>query len=207
MNNNYNNKFIFIGIQLIIILLCINIVTFINMNNQLTQLINQNNKIEKDDEIKVTISGDLIFKTEPQLTSAEIIYEEIGEVSNNNIYTNVIDNLTDYEKELICRIAQLEAGNQPLEGQRAVVEVILNRLIDDIQPSTVEKVLSQPNQFSTWYVRGRVGQEQINEMMFVIDEVYKNDPILSQDYVYFNSLTNPMMNNRIRLYDHWFGTQ
>ena len=94
-----------------------------------------------------------------------------------------------------------------MEGKRAVVEVILNRLMDPIWPSTIEGVLSAPNQFSTQYIRGRVSQDQIDQMMLVIDEVYVNEPVLPQEYVYFNSLTNPRINNPIKIQDHQFGTR
>ena len=42
-----------------------------------------------------------------------------------------------------------EAGNQSVEGKRAVIEVILNRVKTDVWPDTVELVLSQPRQFMT----------------------------------------------------------
>lgn len=47
---------------------------------------------------------------------------------------------------VICR----EAGNQSLEGQMAVGNVVLNRVADPVFPNTVEGVLAQKNQFSTY---------------------------------------------------------
>ena len=86
------------------------------------------------------------------------------------------------------------------------MEVILNRVESDVQPDTVEGVLSQPHQFSTWSGRNRVSEEHIEDMEEILDKVYTEEPVLSDNYVYFNSLSNPQMNNRIKIQDHWFGT-
>ncbi len=55
--------------------------------------------------------------------------------------------LTDQEREWLCRMAYSEAGNQEFDGQVAVVQVALNRLMHEKFPSDVESVLFQPNQF------------------------------------------------------------
>lgn len=55
--------------------------------------------------------------------------------------------LTDQERVWLCRMAYSEAGNQEFDGQVAVVQVALNRLIHERFPSDVESVLFQPNQF------------------------------------------------------------
>lgn len=46
-----------------------------------------------------------------------------------------------------------EARSEPLEGQRMVAEVILNRTTSSCYPSTVLKVVRSPSQFS-WVQRG-----------------------------------------------------
>ena len=48
------------------------------------------------------------------------------------------------------RVIYRESGNQSLEGQMAVGNVVLNRVADPIFPNTVEEVLAQKNQFSTY---------------------------------------------------------
>lgn len=131
--------------------------------------------------------------------------EEITET--NNIYTEVIDNLSEYDKELICRILYREAGGEEEEGQRAVVEVILNRLLSEKYPNTIEEVLSQENQFSSWIHRAGVSEENMEASALIIEKVYNEEnSILTEEYVYFNSLENPIMNNRRKIGNHWFGT-
>lgn len=163
-------------------------------------------------ELKLAIDGPIIIDTPPidnnlieDEEDIEIIEDETV-AESKSIYADTIDNLTENEKDLIARITFREAGNQSEEGQRAVVEVILNRLNSDRWPNTVEGVLSQNRQFSTWAGRNRVSEENVNNMLYIIEKVSTEEPVLTEDYVYFNSLRNPKMNNRIKIQDHWFGT-
>ena len=50
----------------------------------------------------------------------------------------------------LARVIDAESGNQPLEGQMAVGNVVMNRVASPIYPDTVEGVLAQKNQFSTY---------------------------------------------------------
>lgn len=50
----------------------------------------------------------------------------------------------------LSRIIYRESGNQSLEGQMAVGNVVLNRVANPVFPNTVEGVLAQKNQFSSY---------------------------------------------------------
>lgn len=50
----------------------------------------------------------------------------------------------------LSRVIYKESGNQSLEGQMAVGNVVLNRVADPAFPNSVEGVLAQKNQFSTY---------------------------------------------------------
>ena len=50
----------------------------------------------------------------------------------------------------LSRVIYRESGNQSLEGQMAVGNVVLNRVADPAFPDSVEGVLAQKNQFSTY---------------------------------------------------------
>ena len=135
----------------------------------------------------------------------EIKIEEKEEVTiQNNNYGVIINSLTEQDKELICRVAFLEAGNQCLEGQRAVIEVILNRVCGGAWPNTVTEVLSAPRQFSTWKNISIVSSEQVAQMYNVLNVVATaNDTILPDvNYVYFNNKSSN--GNNIKIQDHWF---
>lgn len=52
--------------------------------------------------------------------------------------------------ELLAICVEAEAGNQSLEGKKMVVDVILNRVDDKDWPDTIEDVIAQYNQFSSF---------------------------------------------------------
>lgn len=53
-----------------------------------------------------------------------------------------------YERELIARCVEAEAGNQSTLGKRLVVDVILNRVDDPRFPDTIKDVIYQQGQFA-----------------------------------------------------------
>lgn len=123
-------------------------------------------------------------------------------------YASTIESLTDEEKELICRITWREAGNQGEKGQRAVMEVILNRIESDVFPDTTYEVLSQTGQFSTWAGRSKVTAEQVEEMQNILNIVYQEeDTILTKEYIYFDGIQHSYGHNYVRIKGHWFGTR
>lgn len=94
-------------------------------------------------------SSDLIYIEVPT-SVPEIVYQtEIVEVGQEPYYADIAAVITESERELLAKATYLEAGNQSMIGQRAVVEVILNRVIDDKFPDTIKDVLYQPGQFTT----------------------------------------------------------
>jgi len=130
-----------------------------------------------------------------------------------NIYTELIDNLTDYEKELICRIAVRECIDQDVPGQRAVIEVILNRVISNEWPNTVEGVLSQGSktgvlQFATWPIKHWAKDNEIAAMMETLELVRTSTDLIlpSTDYVYFATKEQTYAKNYFAIQDHHFGT-
>ena len=122
----------------------------------------------------------------------------------NNPYTEIIKGLTEDEKYLIYQITYLEAGNQSLEGQRAVIEVILNRLLSEQYPDTIYDVLSQPGQFVTWKNRNLKShnEEQVAALQLVAEE----EPLLDSTYITFSRGKFTWANDYIKIGDHWFGS-
>lgn len=53
--------------------------------------------------------------------------------------------------ELLAICVQAEAGNQPLIGRRMVADVILNRVDDPDFPDTIAGVITQRNQFTSYW--------------------------------------------------------
>lgn len=102
--------------------------------------------------------------------------------------------------DLIALCAFTEAGNQPEDGIRAVVDVIRNRVEHPAYPDTAEAVILQPNQFA-------VGTHTVPEWFkeIVIDEWITETPVLESDYVYFNTTPHRFGHDYIQMGAHWFG--
>lgn len=145
---------------------------------------------------------------EPILSCKIHYIKEIVEVEEVvNPYTELIENLTEEEKTLIYKITFAEAGNQKEEGQRAVIEVILNRVLSDNFPNTVEEVLSQKSQFTTWKNRNNVKQVDQNRIIPILELVAMEEPVLpSTEYLFFaRGKQTKYATDFIKIQDHWFG--
>lgn len=94
--------------------------------------------------------------------------------------------LSTEDKTLIAKTVHAEAGNQDFEGRRLVASVILNRVESESFPNTVEEVLSQSGQFSTYRLLGsteptihdvlavqmEIGERTNNEVLYFRTERY-----------------------------------
>ncbi|MDD6058165.1 MAG: cell wall hydrolase [Clostridiales bacterium] len=95
--------------------------------------------------------------------------------------------LTAEEIDLLAKIVWLEARGESEEGQKAVVEVVLNRMASEAFPDTLYEVLSQTNpiQFSSWKSKDKAMPTEKEYRS--IDEVLNgNTSILRNDTLYFS---------------------
>ena len=95
--------------------------------------------------IGVIAAGTVLFVRMYQMT--EIVYAESTE-------DELAEELYCDSLELLAICVQAEAGNQPLTGRRMVVDVILNRVDDPDWPDTIEGVITQRNQFTSYWDGG-----------------------------------------------------
>lgn len=136
--------------------------------------------IEADDPPTVihiqSETSEQVEQTEPELTE--------------NLYDCVAMGMTSEEFRILEQIVALEAQDEPYEGQKAVVEVILNRVLSPEFPDSVYGVLSQKNQFTSWkYLDNPYntpGQSEKNAIDEVIRKGNKNT-VLPEDYVFFST--------------------
>lgn len=110
--------------------------------------------------------------------------------------------LTNEEIDLLAKIVWLESRGESDEGQKAVIEVIFNRMIHWEFQGTLYHVLSKKNQFSTWDDRYKSNptKKEYKNIKAVLNE---NTNILKLDTVYFS--TTPR-NNKVdkHIGGHWF---
>lgn len=118
------------------------------------------------------------------------------------VYADV--SVSEYEGDLLERILWAEANDQSFDGQKAVVEVIFNRLRSPEWPNTIEGVLSQKGQFATWKSRNKVRPTEVQSD--VISEVLREtETVIPADYVYFSTKKHGWMHDCFKIEDHWFG--
>jgi len=118
------------------------------------------------------------------------------------VYADV--SVSEYEGDLLERILWAEANDQSFDGQKAVVEVIFNRLRSPEWPDTIEGVLSQKGQFATWKSRNKVRPTEVQSD--VISEVLREtETVIPADYVYFSTKKHGWMHDCFKIEDHWFG--
>ena len=115
--------------------------------------------------------------------------------------------MTDDEAQLLRSILALEADyeTEGHDGQKAVVEVIFNRVLSPRWPDTVADVIYQRGQFATVkYLRkpyNRPGEHEDDSISAVLRETETVLP--STDYVYFS---RGKSNGKafVKLNHHWF---
>ena len=132
-------------------------------------------------------------------------YDIIIEEEIENPYAEIVNNFSNYDFEVFYTILAAEAGGESVEGQRMAAEVMLNRVLSDRHPNTIQGVLSAPNQFTTWdnMKLGKYSNKQIEVLELVITE----DPLLpSLNYVYFSRGISRYMHSPIKEGNHWFGS-
>ena len=97
--------------------------------------------------------------------------------------------MTADERLELAGVIQLEAGNQCAEGQQAVAEVVLNRVISPEFPDTIHDVLHQGEdtprpQFST--IGNLALADPADAQYEAIDAALYGPSILPEDVVFFS---------------------
>lgn len=91
----------------------------------------------------------------------------------------------------LSRVIHRESGNQPMKGKMAVGNVVLNRVADPVFPNTVEGVLAQKNQFST-YKSGALAATKPSESSTIAAKLVMDGGVVEETRgaFYFDSGTN-----------------
>lgn len=91
----------------------------------------------------------------------------------------------------LSRVIFAESGNQPLSGKIAVGNVVMNRVASPIYPNSVEAVLAQKNQFTT-YQSGALAKRTPNESSVIAAKLVLDGGVVAQTQgaLYFDSAKN-----------------
>lgn len=117
---------------------------------------------------------------EPFLYEEEKVYVE-------NRYPGLT--LTKEETELLARMVWVESRGEPLEGQQAVAEVVLNRLVADNFQNSVQSIIMAQGQFNS---APFLDEADPNQTQYVAVERALNGPYVTPiNTVYFGKKPHP----------------
>ena len=114
-------------------------------------------------------------ETETEIEKATVVKgSEIAPVQQEEVCAVQVREMTPEELEeerfydsleLLSICVEAEAGNQGQEGKRLVADVIFNRVSDKSGswPDTIEEVITQPGQFSSYWDGGMERVKEISE--------------------------------------------
>lgn len=129
---------------------------------------------------------------------------QVAAESCENEYSGI--SISEEELSLLYRVVAAEAQNQDTDGQKAVAEVIFNRVLSDDFPDSVYEVLSQKRQFSGWTVRNESWVEP-DIVVSAVDAVIAEGRTVLPDteYLFFNVDKLSIATDYIKIGDHQFG--
>lgn len=140
---------------------------------------------------------------EPIVLIQEVVQEKIVEVPTGitPYYQDIAESITEEEIELLASVVRAEAGNQSFTGQKAVAEVVLNRVQSDKFPDSVQSVIYQEGQFSTAAYLDKYPPTEIQ--YHVVETVLKeSEPVIPEDVMFF--ATYPFREVYEQIGDHYF---
>ena len=176
--------------------------TISNMNTNQTNLQNYISQLEEENNSLSLEIEQLQEENAKMMIAAEILQKKIDEIPvvENNY---AIINLTDDERQLLAEILALEAYDQPDCGQRAVVEVVFNRVLTG-WASSVREVIYQKGQFATVkYLNNPYNKPRDKEYENIDWVLAHGSTILPPDYVYFATY-KANGKDFIQIEDHYF---
>lgn len=132
--------------------------------------------------IAMALMGQYVVDLHSRPTEVVWEYVEVPVEGVMPFYNGV--GMSNEEREMLAKIVFLEAGNQSMTGQRCVVEVVLNRVLHPSFPDTVEGVLSQPGQFST-YKNISIAKPRPEQYEAIDIVLASSEPILPVNTVFF----------------------
>ena len=111
--------------------------------------------------------------------------------------------IDEYEYYLLSHIVEAEAGNQGIDGKRLVVDVVFNRVMSDQFPNSVEEVLTQDEQFTT-YINGAYElvepSEDTHEAIAIEYDYIRNTDVYFFRTDHYHSFGKPLFVEE----DHYF---
>lgn len=150
-------------------------------------------------EQRVTILPVAGIEEVMMITTSEAMEEEQEEL----LAPYDIFDIDEYEYYLLSHVVEAEAGNQGIDGKRLVVDVVFNRVMSDQFPNSVEEVLTQDGQFTT-YINGAYElvepSEDTHEAIAIEYDYIRNTDVYFFRTDHYHSFGKPLFVEE----DHYF---
>lgn len=106
-------------------------------------------KLGHEDKLRLESRTETTFST-PIVTANEITEATLGPTESETEHQSLVYSYDWSGKEsyLLAKIAMAEAENQDTEGKALVMLTVINRVMTDEFPDSIEEVIYQPGQFS-----------------------------------------------------------
>lgn len=111
--------------------------------------------------------------------------------------------ITAEERELLARVVYAESNTEPIEGQIAVAQVVLNRVRSESFPDTVSEVIYQERQFSTASILGRVTPNETNYE--AVDAAFETEVVPYEVFYFSRGAENDRVWGRIGAHVFCYG--
>ena len=116
--------------------------------------------------------------------------------------------MTDEERALSALMIYHEARGDSEEGQRAVAEVLCNRILSELYPDTAKEVIYQQNQFSCADALTTVPVREpacLAKAFDILHEVLEEtEYLLPETYLYFGTSLPANAKSYIQIGNHYF---
>ena len=153
-------------------------------------------------QIKCENGGDMTFTepyTIPTVAENDVDVVEVSEIDLEN--EEFCDSL-----EILALCVEAEAGNQDLKGKRLVADVILTRVESPRFPDTIEGVISQKYQFTTYWDGTMDAITEPSEESFEAVKMELYGQRLDEDILFFTAGNyNTYCEPAYIVGDHYFG--
>ena len=113
------------------------------------------------------------------------------------------EEITAEERELLARVVYAESNTEPIEGQIAVAQVVLNRVRSESFPDTVSEVIYQERQFSTASILGSVVPNETNYE--AVDKAFETEVVPYEVFYFSRGAENDRVWGRIGAHVFCYG--
>lgn len=151
-----------------------------SVDNQVVELRQDDQKIREEFEEMVNIS-----------TEDEVMEEILMQVQIDLPIPTPRMVITDHEAQLMAKVVEAEAGICDYDTKEAVAGVIVNRVLSDLFPDTVNDVIFEPGQFDVVDNGSMITITPSADALLAVESVLWLDPIDSATIFLVRTISGP----------------